>query len=218
MMLAPVAGAGDSDINTIFTMNASDDLTVGSSRTLHVETGVTYTPGADVTSGNVINEGTINVASNDFTVSNLFTQQNGTFNGNTGVIDLVSVSIIGGTFNAPVTPGTFNVAGNFTFSGGTFNHNNDIIVFDGSSNSIITPGSSSFNNVTISPSSGTKTISGTMTVLGTLLMSGGTVSGGTVDLTGDFSITNGNFGNGTTVLNVTSTTHNFNQSGGTFFC
>ena len=69
-----------------------------------------------------------------------------------------ALDISGGTFTAPA--GTLNLAGNYTNTGGTFTHNSGAMSLNGSSQQTLAgtlSGSSAFNNLTVTNSSGSET-------------------------------------------------------------
>lgn len=101
-----------------------------------------------------------------------YSQTSGTFSGGNSNINLYgSFSLSGGTFTA--TNANIYANGNWTVSGGTFNANSGTVVFGTSGASFTITGSHTLNNVTCS-GAGTKTLAGTLSVVGDLNVSGGT--------------------------------------------
>jgi hypothetical protein len=118
----------------------------------------------------------------------------GSFTGSTGAVDATDISISGtGTFTAP--SGEFTVSGNWSKTGGTFTAGSNTVTFDaGAIGKTITPGGSSFYDITFDNASGGWTISGAMTV------------------THDFRLTTG----AVTQSSTLAVTHDYIQTGGTF--
>ncbi|OGM63271.1 hypothetical protein A2961_05240 [Candidatus Woesebacteria bacterium RIFCSPLOWO2_01_FULL_39_21] len=86
-----------------------------------------------------------------------------------------NIFITAGTFNA--NGSTITVSGNFTNSA-TFTKNTSTIVFNGAGSSTVEPGSSDFNNFTVSTASKSMLfgITNTTTITGTLTLNGGACS------------------------------------------
>ena len=86
---------------------------------------------------------------------------------------------------------TISVYGNWTNSG-TFSHGNGTVAFGGNSNTAFTPGSSSYNNLSINKPDvyylNDLTLSGTATVEGNLTHIAGELVGGQIDLSGNYII------------------------------
>ncbi|MGZ8845121.1 MAG: beta strand repeat-containing protein, partial [Pyrinomonadaceae bacterium] len=76
---------GDSDLTAVYSVSGSN-LTIGSSMTLAVASGKTFTPGGDVTTTNLSNAGTLNAGSGIISISGTFTNT-GTFNADTSTVD-----------------------------------------------------------------------------------------------------------------------------------
>lgn len=138
------------------------------------------------------------------------------------VVAAGSFSLQSGTYSlgsSGLTIGYVGYVVNFTVSGGTFNAGTGTVTIGGStSNAIDINSTQSFYNFTVNKSSGTATIAtgDTLVIDGTLTLTDGVLSGGTVQAQGDVTIGAAANG-GTTVLQFTGTTatQNFTDSGGT---
>lgn len=142
----------------------------------------------------------------------------GTFTGSADTLDLNGVfTLSGGIFTAPT--GTFSVSGTFTHTaGGTFTHNSGTVIFDGTTNtSVDVSTSEAFNNITVNKTGGTNflTVSSgdTLTAHGTLTLTDGNISTGTVDAKA--SIVHGaGFDGGTGTITVTAGAQDINLTAG----
>src|SRR3989344_5248099 len=112
--------------------------------------------------------------------SSNFSQADGTFTGGSGTIDINGTySLSGGTFTS--TSGTLSVSSTFTISGSpTFTHNSGTVVFDTSA-ATLTPSTATFNNISFT-SAVAKTIanSQTLTLVGTLTLTDGSINQTTI--------------------------------------
>ena len=124
----------------------------------------------------------------------------GSFSGDTATVNLTGALTVnaGGAFTS--TSGTLTVTGAVTLAAGTFSHNGGTVAFSTSNVTLNLGGAATFNNVQFV--SGTKTISAanTMTVLGTLTMTAGALSTGTLAAQGDIATASGFTGGTATLL------------------
>ena len=99
--------------------------------------------------------GTISKGSSSLTIgANGILVNYGTFNGGTSDFSCTgSVSLGGGTFIS--TTGIFSVSGNFTYSSGTFTHNNGTVNFNGGTTSITLSYQQTFYNLIINKTNAT---------------------------------------------------------------
>ncbi len=151
--------------------------------------------------------GTITQA-RSLTINGNYSQATGTFTGGAATIDINGTyTLSGGTFTS--TTGTLFVSAGWTHSAGTFVHNNGSVELDGSTSTINLPGSTAVNfyNFRINKNNGiilTVTSGDTVVVNGTLTLSEGRWAG-IIQAKAAMSIANAWDGNGTGLLNITST-------------
>jgi hypothetical protein len=165
---------------------------------------------------------TITLSSNS--ASSAFTQAAGTFTGSSSAITLSQggFTLSSGTFTA--TSGTFSIGRNFTISGGTFNHNSGNITFIYISGaSVLSCNSTTLNTITFNKhaaAGGTVGSNCNITIAGTNPSSVvNLTNNGTINVTGNWTVTGGYTSNSGAVLNMTGTTltsgGNMTFSGGT---
>lgn len=149
--------------------------------------------------------------SNTVTVgSSGYDQATGTFTGGSGSITTTTFTLSGGTFTS--TSGTMQTTSTWNISGGTFNHNSGTVNLQlATFGSYNISGTYSLYNATFTGCSSTAVLSGVMTVVNTLILSGN-VGCSTSSLTGTGSITAqgditviGNGIGGTVVINIAGT-------------
>ena len=124
--------SGDTDISAIYSVDGSDNLTMGSGKELFVWSGNTFAPGADVTTTLLDIRGAYTHGAETLTVNGDYTHSQGEFSGGSGTFDVNgNFTITGGTFTAP--SGTLAVSQNFTQTGSpTWDANGGTVSFDGS--------------------------------------------------------------------------------------
>jgi len=126
------------------------------------------------------------------TVGRNFANNGGTFTGGSGAIGISGTftNAAGRTFTS--TSSTLTVTGGFTNSG-TFTHNSGTLVLNGAGAQAFNPGSSDFNNVTISNGGTTSLNINSLTLAGELNVTGGELAAGALNVTvnGNTSISNG---------------------------
>src|SRR3990172_3893876 len=152
-------------------------------------TGHSFSPGGNITTPAMKSLGTFNGGSGAVTVNGALTIAGGTFNGGTAAVWVQGFTLSNGAFTS--TSGTMDVYGNFSSTGGTFDANGGTVEFYGGSNATVTraidAGALQFNNVqfflydnaTGVLSSSTFTLTGDLTVNGSLTL---TFGGGGTDL------------------------------------
>jgi|GEM_PF-3514085 len=187
--------AGDLSINSGGTFNGSSGTTVDVGGLMLVQSGGTFTGGS----------GTVDVGG-DLSLIN-----GSTFSGSTGTVNVTGNVSIASTATLTAPSGSFTVAGNWSKTGGTFTPGSGTVTFDGTaSGKTIATGGAAFNNLTINGIGGAWTVSGSLTVNGTL-----TVANGTLTTSSDF--VNVTLTGGTLVLAGNATVSgNWNRTGGTF--
>lgn len=114
---------------------------------------------------------TANITDNLITVNNDFSLVAGALSMGTNTLVVGRHFSGGGGTSVTVTSGTIEVGGDWTFTG-TFNRGTSAVTFNGTGSQSIV--STTFNNLTINKSSGIASITGTVTVAGTLTVSSGT--------------------------------------------
>jgi len=194
-------------------------------------TGVTYTLTGTLnvygaftigdSSGGTLNTGTINVYGPTLTANQSYyagtativaagNASGQTITGTTGAFP--NLTINAGSSNVTLS-GTVPVQRHFTYtSAGTFTTTGSNLYlhnFSGSSNTpFYTPGSVSYNNVTVESLNDTVTVSGTMNVAGDLYIGdqsnagASTIASGTISVAGNVTIQNYGYQTGTTVIKV----------------
>lgn len=140
-----------------------------------------------------------------------YTHAGGTFTGGSQSIDINGgFTLSSGTFTS--TSGTMSVAGDWTHTaGGTFAHNSGTVAFDaGGSFTINVATTETFSTLTFSGLAGSWTISSgdTLITTGTLNLTNGAVSGGTLEARGNVAATDGE----TTNTNILKFTGSATQS------
>jgi hypothetical protein len=172
----------------VFQMNAGFTGTITQTNTL------TLTASYTQSSGTFVGGGAALAVTGSTTVNS-----GAVFNGGGSTITLTGALTVnaGGAFTS--TSATLTVTGAVTLAAGVFSHNGGTVVFATSNVTLNLGGAATFNNVQFA--SGTKTISAanTMTVLGTLTMTSGSLSTGTLAAQGSIS-TAGGFTGGTATL------------------
>lgn len=187
-----LTGTGTIGFSDVVTLNSNAALTGFSGLTADDLTvsGATIDLSSLTTTFVITN--TTNVSSGTITFPN-----NADFNG--------TFNFSGGTINAPA--GNMFFANAFTVTNTpTFNHNNGTVVFDGAAIATLSCGGFTFNQVSFQHSSGTKTVSSNCNLpLGNSPTIGSSTNGGFVTVNGTIS------GTGTLTMNGTSTTLVFNS-------
>lgn len=149
---------------------------------------------------------TISQNANTITVgSGGMSMNGGTFTGGSSTITSAGVVIAGTAFTS--TSGTLNSTGNFTISSGSFTHNNGKVSLNATLTlTVSNTGGSTFYDLTMAPTS-TATItvtSTTSTTVSNTYTHGGTallvLNGGTLNVTGNMTVTNNTGGGGGTAL------------------
>ena len=185
------AGASTVTVTGLSTVNAGGTFN-GGGATLNLNGGLTVAGAfnAGASTMNVTGTTTVSAA--------------GTFAGNTATINLTGALTVNATGAFTSTSGTLTVTGAVTLAAGVFTHNSGTVVLSTSSVNVALTGGATFNNVQFL--SGTKTISsGTMTVVGTLTLTGGAMNTGTVAAQGAISVApTFTGGTGTLLINGTS--------------
>jgi hypothetical protein len=124
----------------------------------------------------------------------------GSFSGGSATVSLNGALTVnaGGTFTS--TAGTLTVTGAVTLAAGVFTHNGGSVVFSTSAATLNLGGGASFNDVQFM--SGTRTIAAgnTLTVLGALTLTAGSVNTGTLGAQGDIATASGFTGGTATLL------------------
>lgn len=143
----------------------------------------------------------------------------GTFSGGSADIDVNNtLTLAGGAFTSSSGNLTFSSTGTVfdNSSGGTFNHNNGTVVFSGDGKTLDVNSTETFNHVTVNMNAIQELLiaSGdTLEVAGTLLLTDGAVSTGTLAAQGDVTV-GAAFDGGTASLQLTGTANqNLNLSG-----
>lgn len=143
-----------------------------------------------------------------------WTQTGGSFFGGNSTITLNgNLTVSGGTFTS--TSGTLNATKNWSMSSGSFVANSGTIIFAGANfgNYTFSPGTDNYFNVTFGGSQNTHTFTGSLNVLGSLILNdtssaSGSLNSGSINAYGD--VTANNYGKrGTTVVNIVG---NINQT------
>lgn len=176
-----------------------------------IDAGVTFggsVAGIDIMSGFT---GTITQARTLTVGSSAFTQAGGTFTGASQTIDINgAMSLTGGTFTS--TSGTLTLSGALTIgAGNTFNHNSGTFTFDGAGDRTIDLDTSeTFNAVTINMSAATDdvviTSGDTIIATGTLTLTNGQISTGTLEAQGATITKAATWDGGTGILLITQNT------------
>jgi hypothetical protein len=161
---------------------------------------------------NAINQGAFTITLNGGTFpGHTFYQNDGNFNGGSAAMTVKGdFKLLNGTFTA--TTNTLAVADGFNIAGGTIVPGTGTMqfgigVFAIDVASTITPGTANYNNIIFDRSHGTTTVSGTWTVLGTLQIdnaSNQVINGGTINVSGNVTVTAG--GGGTATVNFVNNT------------
>ncbi len=138
--------------------------------------------------------------SNTLTLTTSFAQSAGTFMGGGAAIGITGALTVnaGGAFTS--TSGTLTVTGAVTLAAGAFAHNSGTVAFSTSNVTLNLGGAATFNNIQFV--SGTKTIAAgnTLTVLGALTLTAGSVNTGTLAAQGDIATASGFTGGTATLL------------------
>lgn len=157
-------------------------------------------------------------------ISQNFSQSAGTFSAVNQTLDITeSLNLSNGNFTA--SSGTTNIGQNFNHTGGNFSHNSGNIIFNSSQNTSITCNSTSFNTISFTKSDANSSISissgCSLSLFGNNPSSTGTiVNNGTINVTGNWTITGSLTSNNGSTLTMTGdtfiTTNNLILNGGSF--
>jgi len=212
-------------------LTVASNLTINTGSTFAGGTALTHNVGGDWTNnGGTFTVGTSTINFNSTTANQAIngSAASQTFNnitvnklgrtlsvgGSTTSLTAAAFTITAGTFTAPTT---LNISGNFTNSG-TFTHNSGTVTFNGGAAQTLNSGASSFNNLSITNSSGGVSLStNNLTVAGTFTLNGAggfganaltnTVTGATTLTSGTYTASTGaqTFNGGLTVNGGTLT-------------
>src|SRR3990167_8539325 len=157
--------------------------------TIQIESGDTLTIDSDetLTTDNLTITGTLTQTTTDVITATGNIASSGTFNGGSGAISTVDLTISGGTFNS--TSGTMTLTRDWTHTaGGTFNHNTGTVKFaldNYTSGTVNVSTNETFNNLKVEggPQSYTLTITSgdTLIVLGTFTHATSEIDTGTIE-------------------------------------
>ena len=140
----------------------------------------------------------------------------GSFNQGSDIVNITgNVVLNAGTFTAGSS--NINVGGNWTNNGGTFTPGQGTVTFNGASNQTITPGGSSFYNLTVNKTSGYVSLTDNTTVSNNLDIANGTLdkNGNTLTV-GGFSTYSYSLSNATQAASILFTNYLTIARAGTF--
>lgn len=147
---------------------------------------------ATINEATSINGGALTFGGGTNVTTGTFALSSGTFNGGSGSLDANgAITISGGTYNA--TSGSMSLGANFTHTaGGTFNHQNGSIIIDAASTWDVATTEELFNlqinNSNNSFGNHTVTSGDTLNINGTLTLTDGWITGGTIASKGAVSV------------------------------
>lgn len=195
------------------TINVAGSSTVTMASNLTLDANVALT----------VSSGTFDLSTYSFVQTVGVNLNGGTLNAtNASTFDLDgTLTLAGGSFNAPSGTGTFAGGWTRTSSSGTFTHNNGVIVFDGGGNATLdvpTSFTEDFYNLTMNKTGGSNIAipaGDTIEVLNDLMILDGALNGGTTEVTGDVTNNTNGEGGSTSLRFVGTQPQIFDLVGGT---
>ncbi|HXU65669.1 MAG TPA: LamG-like jellyroll fold domain-containing protein, partial [Polyangia bacterium] len=148
------------------------------------------------------------------TVTGAVSMAGGTLSAGSSALQAGSIALTGGTLK--MSSGTTTVGGSFTNTGGTLTANGGSVVITGAGT--LSPGSSSFNDLTINASGKAVTLGSALLVGGDLAISAGTLAAGAwdVNVSGSWTTAGTFTSSGTVTLSGTSSTETITSGGSSF--